>query len=160
MLSGRFRSTINPLHFATEKSDKRLTIEDSFNMKKKLNISNKKINISFNPNVKELINNIFNVLLTDYKKEKGNKIVINDYYNYDNEERINHDYIIEKKRINNKIRELIPLVESYIRQYSNTSYLEEKKRRNNYKRTKSRLFSWTGHWSNKYLFFEHPEFLK
>ena len=73
MLSGRFRSTINPLHFATEKSDKRLTIEDSFNMKKKLNISNKKINISFNPNVKELINNIFNVLLTDYKKEKENK---------------------------------------------------------------------------------------
>ena len=66
----------------------------------------------------------------------------------------------ERKRINNSLKKLIPSLESQIQKYSNTSFLFEKKRRNNYKSTKRILFSWCGFWSNKYLFYEHPEMLK
>ena len=66
----------------------------------------------------------------------------------------------ERKRINNSIKKLIPSLESQIQKYSNTSFLFEKKRRNSYKSTKRILFSWCGFWSNKYLFYEHPEMLK
>ena len=66
----------------------------------------------------------------------------------------------ERKRINKSIKKLIPSLESQIKNYSNTSFLSEKKRRNNYKSTKRILFSWCGFWSNRYLFYEHPEMLK
>ena len=66
----------------------------------------------------------------------------------------------ERIRINKSIKKLIPNLESQITKYSNTSFLSEKKRRNNYKSTKRMLFSWCGFWSNKYLFYEHPEMLK
>jgi hypothetical protein len=38
--------------------------------------------------------------------------------------------------------------------------LQERRRRNNYKKMKKKLFSWKGFWSDKYLFFQHPEFIK
>ena len=66
----------------------------------------------------------------------------------------------ERKRINKSLKNLIPYLESQITKYSNTSFLSEKKRRNNYKSTKRMLFSWCGFWSNKYLFYQHPEMLK
>ena len=66
----------------------------------------------------------------------------------------------ERKRINKSLKKLIPFLESQIKKYSNTSFLSEKKRRNNYKSTKRMLFSWCGFWSNKYLFYDHPEMLK
>ena len=34
------------------------------------------------------------------------------------------------------------------------------KRRREYKKTKKRLFSWNGFWSDRKLFFAHPEYLK
>ena len=66
----------------------------------------------------------------------------------------------ERKRINTSIKKLIPYLENQIKKYSNTSFLSEKKRRNNYKSTKRMLFSWAGFWSNRYLFYDHPEMLK
>ena len=66
----------------------------------------------------------------------------------------------ERKRIHKSIKKLIPSLECHIQKYSNTSFLSEKKRRNKYKSTKRILFSWSGFWSNKYLFYKHPEKLK
>ena len=66
----------------------------------------------------------------------------------------------ERKRIHKNVKKLVPFFENQIKKYSNTSFLSEKKRRNNYKSTKRALFSWCGFWSNKYLFYEHPELLK
>ena len=66
----------------------------------------------------------------------------------------------ERKRIHKSVKKLVPFFENQIKKYSNTSFLSEKKRRNNYKSTKRTLFSWCGFWSNKYLFYEHPEALK
>ena len=66
----------------------------------------------------------------------------------------------ERQRINKSINNLIPSLERQIKKYSNSSFLSEKKRRNNYKSTKRMLFSWCGYWSNRYLFYEHPEMLK
>ena len=40
------------------------------------------------------------------------------------------------------------------------SFLQEKKIRNHYKCIKSRLFSWRGFWSDRDLFYRHPERLK
>ena len=66
----------------------------------------------------------------------------------------------EKLRINKVIKRLLPSYETQIKNYANEEFLNEKKRRNNYKSNKAKLFSWNGFWSNKYLFYEHPEFLK
>ena len=113
--------------------------------------------------LKMISGKIFDTIITDYKnkrnKERFNNSIKIFYRNI-------HPYTIEQKyaderiRINNIIRELIPFFETYIKKYSNTYYLEEKKRRNEYKRCKKHLFSWRGFWSNRFLFFEHPELLK
>ena len=66
----------------------------------------------------------------------------------------------EKARINNVINNLIPFLENQIKKYSNTSFLQEKIRRNTYKFNKKRLFSWRGFWSERYIFYKHPEYLK
>lgn len=58
------------------------------------------------------------------------------------------------------MRKLIPKIFSEINKSSICSYLEDKKRRNRLKKTKKSLFSWNGFWSNKKLFFIHPEYLK
>jgi len=66
----------------------------------------------------------------------------------------------EKLRINKKIKKVITLYENLNKNYANDEYLIDKEKRNNYKLNKSKLFSWRGFWSNKYLFYEHPELLK
>ena len=150
----------------TDKNDNNNYKDDSYttvNKKKTGGNTAKTIDINFHVNSNEIINKIFNVTLEDFKNQRNKSYkntIIKNYYSNISTEDTNFNYDLEHRRINNKIKILIPSVETLIRQYSNTSYLEEKKRRNNYKRTKSRLFSWTGFWSNKYLFFEHPEYLK
>ena len=79
----------------------------------------------------------------------------NDYYS-NKDEKIDN----EKKRVNDVIYKLIPFFQNQIKKYSSTSYLQENKRRNNYKSIKKRLFSWRGFWSDRYLFYKHPEYLK
>ena len=66
----------------------------------------------------------------------------------------------EKLRINKILKKVLPLYETSIKNYANDEYLLEKRKRNFYKSHKSKLFSWKGFWSNKYLFYEHPELLK
>ena len=109
-----------------------------------------------------IVNNLFKETLEKYKKYRENidyKSKINYFYEINN---IAKDFEATEEKINvkEKIKKLIPLVQAKIKQYSNTSFLQEKKRRNNYKIVKKRLFSWRGFWSDRYLFFRHPEYLK
>ena len=66
----------------------------------------------------------------------------------------------EKKAVFSEVKKLIPNYIEKLKKYSNNTYFIEKLRRNNYKKSKIQLFSWRGFWSNKYLFFAHPEYLK
>ena len=58
------------------------------------------------------------------------------------------------------MKQLIPDLIKNLNLYNNDSFIEEKIKRNRYKKVKIKLFSWNGAWSNKYLFYLHPEFLK
>ena len=87
------------------------------------------------------------------------------FYNVDENNNENNTNIYktlqkEKVRVTKAIKNLIPFFENQIKRYSNTSFLQERKRRNIYKSNKKRLFSWRGFWSERYLFYKHPEYLK
>ena len=123
-----------------------------------------KVFFEFNPYDTELSKALFGKTLENYKKNRENqenRIKIVNYYEiFKNEYDKDIGIIEEKNRVKNKIKELIPMVISEIKQYSNTSFLQEKIRRKKYKKMKKRLFSWIGFWSDRYLFFKHPEYLK
>ena len=104
------------------------------------------------------IDEIYNTILNKYKKfdnkiKESIKIIIKKITNKD---LINK----ERKAVFNEIKKLIPQYIEKLKKYSNNSYFIEKLRRNAYKKSKIKLFSWRGAWSNKYLFFTHPEYLK
>ena len=130
---------------------------------KKGNYKNK-VYLEFHGNENELSNKLFEITLSNFKKNRenpDNRAKIKNYYEVNkNEYDIDIGVINEKNKVKEKIKELIPFVETQIKQYSNTSFLQEKKRRNKYKKLKKRLFSWGGFWSDRYLFFKHPEYLK
>ncbi len=58
------------------------------------------------------------------------------------------------------MKKLIPDIFNEITKNSICSYIEEKKRRNYFRKIKKSLFSWNGFWSDKNLFLSHPELLK
>ena len=109
-----------------------------------------------------ILKHLFEDTLKKFKEES--KFNIGFKTNYKNT--YNNNYFFgnrpsdEKLRINKIIKRVLPLYETQIKNYANYEYLHQKKRRNNYKSNKAKLFSWRGFWSNKYLFYEHPEFLK
>ena len=120
------------------------------------NITNYEIKPEFQVNKEKRIEDIFNNILTQYKKfNNKNNVNIRKLLN-------NNDDLIarEKKRIFDEMKKLIPNYIEKLKKYSNTSYFIEKLKRNRYKKVKYKLFSWRGFWSNKYLFFTHPEYLK
>ena len=137
---------------------------DEMTVNNRKNINKNKVYFEFHGNENEIINNLFDSTLEKYKKNRenpDNRAKIRNYYEINkNEYDLDIGVIEEKNKVKEKIKELIPIVESQIKQYSNTSFLQEKKRRNKYKKMKKRLFSWRGFWSDRYLFFEHPEYLK
>ena len=99
-------------------------------------------------------------ILTFYtKKRDREKNEINNFMGMDNEE-LNSKIKIEEKRIYNTLKEIIPFLEDEVRKYWNNSCLDQLQRRRDYKKTKKKLFSWNGFWSDKKLFFVHPEYLK
>ena len=130
---------------------------------KKGNYKNK-VYLEFHGNENEISNKLFEITLSNFKKNRenpDNRAKIRNYYEINkNEYDIDIGVINERNKVKEKIKELIPFVETQIKQYSNTSFLQEKKRRNKYKKLKKRLFSWGGFWSDRYLFFKHPEYLK
>ena len=114
-------------------------------------------------NPKIISGKIFDLYISNYKTKRNREDIneiIKIYYRNIRPNTMDQNYAKERMRVNNIIKEMIPFFETDIKRYSNTSFLEEKKRRNEYKKCKKQLFSWRGFWSNRYLFFEHPELLK
>ena len=111
---------------------------------------NEKIVIKFRPNKNQ-----------EKEEEPAFEYELQYFYNIDETDTdISKKIRAEKRRITDVINRLIPFFENQIKQYSNTSFIQEKIRRNDYKSNKKRLFSWRGFWSERYLFYKHPEYLK
>ena len=73
----------------------------------------------------------------------------------------NHKRIEEiEKNIGKRITNIIKDLNNEIKHYWNKSCLLQLIRRRDYKKTKKLLFSWNGFWSNRNLFYKHPEYLK
>ena len=65
-----------------------------------------------------------------------------------------------KKKLFDIIKKLVKNSELDLKKYSNNSFIEEKIKKNKYKKIKKILFSWNNFWSNKFLFLNHPELIK
>ena len=161
-------------------TDKEKEIEikkEEENMEDKMEIINKKVSkvIKANNNktkvyldfhevdINKLINEIFNITLEKYKIYRENNTTPNiiKYYEDDEHNNINYTKLLEEKNKMTKIiKELIPFVESQIKDNSDLSRYKEKKRKINYKKLKAKLFSWRSFWSDRNLFFKHPEHIK
>ena len=155
-----------------KKKDKKRKKKEKEDKKEKKDKKSKQIktNLVFrcdsNIIVKHIINDTIKALKNERKKKLNNVLeYIKEYY-YQNTKNtiINNEEskLIEeeKKRINRKILNIVPDFENNIRKYSSTSFVQEKKRRNDYQRTKKKLFSWRNFWSQKSIFYSHPEYLK
>ena len=115
--------------------------------------------INFYKEKKYLFNLDNNLILFYFKNEKKT----NDKDKDKNKKNKNSIEIMieqEKKRINLFMRKLISNIFIEIKKSSISSYLEEKKRRNHFKKIKKELFSWNGFWSDRELFLSHYEYLK
>ena len=132
-------------------------------IKKKVNETDNKLNIIFKGEISKILKNVFDCdLFTKKEKDKDKKEIEifykNVYSNYPGiYDRQNEE---EKNRVIKKVIKLLPFYETQIKNYSNNSALKDKIRRNHYKWTKKRLFSWRGFWSDRDLFFANPEKLK
>ena len=132
--------------------------------KKFKKVSNTKI--GFCGDIEKIIKSIIDDTIKLFKikrnnNKKNNENYIREFFNKSENNCSKNKLIIEeKKKINEKILSIIPFLETQIRKYSNTSLIQEKNRRNKYKKVKKLLFSWRGFWSQRDLFFDHPEYLK
>ena len=133
------KDSINDINEFEDLDDKSIEIKPELQVDKK-----KRIDAIYNPILDQIDNKI-----SDYIKRKLNNTKVDEI-------NINK----EKKFVLNEIKKLIPNYIENLKKYSNKSYYIEKIRRNRYKKSKIKLFSWRGFWSNKYLFFTHPEYLK
>ena len=130
------------------------------------NINKKKKKIKFILRIEDpkmISGNIFDPIIKSYKNQRnkeGINYTVKLFYRNIHPYAIEQKYADERLRINNIIKDIIPFFENFIIKYSNSYYLQEKKRRNEYKKSKKELFSWRGFWSNRYIFYEHPELLK
>ena len=159
----------------------------NFNKKKTGNVENQNENENVNPNKnkiiykgdsKLIINDVIENTIQFYKNSKEvwphshilkfyckqsneneEKIIENKFVGMGVDE-LSKQIVEEEKRIFRTIKETIPFLEDEIRKYWNNSCLDQLKRRREYKKTKKRLFSWNGFWSERKLFFAHPEYLK
>ena len=132
---------------------------------KNKNKKNEKIKIIFDADIPKIIKYIIDDTIKMFKIERNKKdnksnIIEFNKYNLNNKNDENKIMKEENRKINEKILNLIPFLENQIRKYSNTSLIQEKRRRNEYKKMKKKLFSWRGFWSQRELFFEYPEHLK
>ena len=131
---------------------------------KEKNKDKKNIKIIFNGDISKIIKNIIDDTIKLFKKvrcyKKENYIKEFYYKNNENINKQNQLIIKENNKIKEKILNIIPIIETQIKKYSSTSLIHEKKRRNKYKKVKKILFSWRGFWSQRDLFYEHPENLK
>ena len=142
------------------KSENNNTIKDDY----KINISHEGITI-LKVNKENILRQSFPNSLVYYKKQRS-KIKIEDIkllLNYNNLITGNEKLIKEtkeRKRVNKAIINLISILENHIKKHFNITLLTEKKRRNNYKSIKKKLFSWCFFWSDKNIFYKNPQVLK
>ena len=116
-------------------------------IKAELNINKRKI-------IEAIFNKILKIMNKNNEKIRSNiKIILNICNN-------DKSAIEEENLVLDEVKKLIPIYIEKLKKYSTFSYFTEKQRKNNYKKCKIKLFSWRGFWSNKYLFFMHPEYLK
>ena len=133
------------------------------NINKKNSINKSKVFFKFHGD-ENIITNLFDKTLEQYKKNRENhdyRSNIKNYYEINKSaEDFDFGINVEKMKVKEKIKKIIPLVQAQIKQFSHNSFLQEKIRKNNYKKIKKKLFSWRGFWSDRYLFFKHPKYLK
>ena len=111
--------------------------------------------------IRHIIKDTIKAFLNERNSKRGNNN-IKEFNKYIKNDKKNENKLIkeENRKINEKILSIAPLLEEQIRKYSFTSLIQEKRRINEYKKVKKTLFSWRGFWSQRELFYEHPEFLK
>ena len=133
---------------------------------KNKNNDNKKqnLNIVFVGDIPKIIKHIIDDTIKTFnskRNDKKNENYIKEFYIINkNNNSINKLIKEENQKVNEKILKIIPFLENQLTKYSSTSLIQEKSRRNKYKKMKKQLFSWRGFWSQKEVFYEHPEYLK
>ena len=108
----------------------------------------------------ERAQNAQNDILKFYSHNNDDNKMINNNNINNNDDKLEEKISDEKIRVKKSIKKLIPFFGNEIEVYSNNSALNEIKIRCFYKKNKKKLFSWNGFWSDKNLFFIHPEYLK
>ena len=148
--------------------------ETNINIKNIKNLFKKKskVKLYFRGNAEQIAKNIFDRVIDFYKEKKYlfkfyNKLSLfyfknefNDNEKSDLKNAKENEIDQEKKRINLVIKEITCKVFSEIKKSSIISHLEEKKRRNYFKKIKKSLFSWNGLWNDQSIFLHHLEYLK
>ena len=158
------RNSINNSYHKYDKYDRDIfTNNNVFKDDSIINAKKKKLKVFFKGDNDLILKHLFQDTLEKIKEEEkylyGFKSNYKNIYNTDLYCNANIP-VDERLRINKTITKVLQSYETTIKNYANEEYLLQKKRRNNYTIHKSRLFSWKGFWSNKYLFYEHPELLK
>ena len=174
-MDDQFHPTNQGLSSSLPKKKVTISGKEGRNSIKNKNANKKKKNnaLLLSNNAINVIEGIFTRVLNFYKEKKylfnsENNLIMfyfkNEKHKEKNEEKnknfIEKMYDSEKKRINMFMKKLIPDIFNEIQKSSISSYLEEKKRRNQFKKIKKSLFSWSGFWTDKNLFLSHPELLK
>jgi len=137
--------------------------ENPTNIDNQKNNNKNKVYFEFKNDVNKFIKEIFDKTLEGYKNlivKKPVKIIVNYFEKYDDKNHEDQNLLEEKNLITNKIKELIKLINSQTEEILLNKKHKYKKRKKNYKNIKTELFSWKGFWSDRFLFFKHPEFLK
>ena len=118
--------------------------------------------LKFKGEIQKLLKHGFQHSLIYFKNKrvKVNLDDINTLYKYNSMTKDIINNSKERKRIYSNIKKLLPFFQHQIKKYSNRIFLSQKIKKNIYKSTKRKLFSWCGFWSDKNLFYDHPEMLK
>ena len=128
-----------------------------------------KIVLRENSNV--IINEIIEETVNTYKYQKSNvsKSPIFIFYE-DDVDNFASDIVGNKemktrmeeyeKNLGKSINKIIKNIKNEIKQYLSMSCLMQLRKRRHYKKVKKILFSWNGFWSDRNLFYKHPEYLK
>ena len=169
MSANKLPSNINNENEAQSKRNLSIDKKESNKLQQKLI----DLTLKGDPNI--FIKGVIDSTINYYKSERAqnaqNDILSFYSYNEDNnknkiknnendDDRLEEKLFEEKMRIRKSIKKLIPFFGDEIKVYSNTSALTEIRIRCFYKKNKKKLFSWNGFWSDKNLFFVHPEYLK
>ena len=164
----------NNVRLTTDLNQSQIFPKGDKGRKLKLSKTLEKDNIFFNANQNKIIKEVIEETINVYKFENStyHKNYIYFFYGNQNYEgynikniKFNDELNINKieeieKNIKNSLVKIIKEINIKINQYKNKYCFEQLIRIRDYKKIKKRLFSWQGFWSDKNLFYRHPEYLK